>query len=72
MHARTLTPTEQRVALLVAAGRTNAEVAEELGLSQKTIEWHVSRAYRKLGARSREDLIALLGHAGQRIGKPLE
>ena len=72
MHARTLTQTEQRVALLVAAGRTNAEVAEELGLSQRTVEWHVSRAFRKLGARSREDLAALLGHAGGGIGKPLE
>lgn len=72
VHARTLTQTEQRVALLVAAGRTNSEVAEELGLSQMTVEWHVSRAFRKLGVRSREDLTALLGHAGERIGKPIE
>jgi DNA-binding CsgD family transcriptional regulator len=59
---------EQRVALLVVAGRTNAEVAEELGLSPRTVEWHVSRALRKLGAGSQEDLTALLGNT-QRIGK---
>jgi LuxR family transcriptional regulator, maltose regulon positive regulatory protein len=57
---RVLSPTEERVARLVVAGRSNPEVAEELGLSRKTVEWHLSRVYRKLGARSRAELAALL------------
>jgi DNA-binding CsgD family transcriptional regulator len=73
VHARTLTQMEQRVALLVAAGRTNAEVAAELGLSAKTVEWHISRAFRKLNVRSRDDLAALLASdAGERLGEAVE
>lgn len=73
MHVRTLTQMEQRVALLVAAGRTNAEVAAEVGLSDKTVEWHLSRASRKLGVRSRDDLAALFARTtGDRIGETVE
>ena len=69
----TLTQMEQRVALLVVAGRTNAEVAVELGLSPKTVEWHLSRASRKLGARSREDLDCPVRRStGERIGSAVE
>ena len=73
MRARSLTQTEQRVAMLVSAGRTNAEVAAELALSAKTVEWHLSRAFRKLGVRSREDLTALFAPgSGERIGEAAE
>jgi DNA-binding CsgD family transcriptional regulator len=51
-----LTSAEERVALLAAAGRTNREVAANLYLSPKTVEVHLSRAYRKLGIRSRAEL----------------
>jgi DNA-binding CsgD family transcriptional regulator len=51
-----LTTTERRVADLVAAGRTNAEVAAELFMSQRTVESHLSRIYRKLHVRSRTEL----------------
>jgi DNA-binding CsgD family transcriptional regulator len=51
-----LTSTERRVADLVAAGRTNAEVAAELFMSQRTVESHLSRIYRKLDVRSRTEL----------------
>ena len=51
-----LTPTEVTVAALVAQGRTNREVAAQLVLSEKTIESHLSRIYRKLGVRSRAEL----------------
>jgi ATP/maltotriose-dependent transcriptional regulator MalT len=51
-----LTSTERRVADLVAAGRTNAEVAAELFMSQRTVESHLSRIYRKLDIRSRTEL----------------
>jgi DNA-binding CsgD family transcriptional regulator len=52
-----LTPQELQVALVVAAGATNAEAAVQLFLSPKTIEYHLSNAYRKLGIRSRAELV---------------
>ena len=51
-----LTPVERRVAELVAAGRTNREVAAALFLSTRTVEGHLSRVYGKLGVRSRVEL----------------
>ena len=59
-----LSPTEQRVAALVATGRTNREVAEELFLSQHTVEWHLRRIYRKLAVRNRAELGAVVGRNG--------
>ena len=56
-----LTTTEERIARLVVRGRTNREVAAALGLRPKTVEWHLSRVYRKLGVRSRTELAALAG-----------
>jgi DNA-binding CsgD family transcriptional regulator len=53
-----LTATEQRVADLVAAGHSNAEVAHELFLSPKTVEWNLSKIYKKLHVRSRTELAA--------------
>ena len=56
-----LTPAETRVAALVAEGRTNREVAAALFLSERTVENHLSRAYTKLGVRSRTELARKLG-----------
>lgn len=53
---RTLTAAEHRVAVLVAAGRTNREVAAELFTTVGTVEVHLTRIYRKLGLRSRTEL----------------
>lgn len=64
MTVRLLTPTEEAVARLVASGRSTAQVAGELGLPSRTVEWHLSRAYRKLGARSPAELAAALGARG--------
>ena len=47
---------EERITLLVAAGTTNLDVAAELGLSEKTVEWHLVRAARKLGVESQTEL----------------
>ena len=44
-----LTASELRAARLVAQGRSNAEVAQELFVSLKTVETHLSSAYAKLG-----------------------
>lgn len=68
-----LTPTEARVAELVAAGRTNKEVAAELFMSVKTVEANLSRIYGKLGVRSRTELAATnVTQAGLGAGRPRE
>ena len=51
-----LTAAERRVAVLVAAGRTNREVAAELFLSERTVAGHLTRIYGKLDVRSRTEL----------------
>lgn len=51
-----LTEREQSVAALVGRGMTNREVAAELYVSQKAVEYHLSNIYGKLGIRSRREL----------------
>jgi predicted ATPase/DNA-binding CsgD family transcriptional regulator len=50
-----LSAREVEVLGLVATGLTNAEVAERLFLSSRTINWHLSSIYRKLGSQSRTE-----------------
>ena len=59
-----LTPQELQIALLVSEGRTNAEVGRAVFLSTRTVEFHLSRAYRKLGVASRTELTRRLASAG--------
>jgi DNA-binding NarL/FixJ family response regulator len=56
-----LTPGERRVAELAAAGLSNKQIAERLYLSVGTVEVQLSRAYAKLGVRSRAQLPRRLG-----------
>jgi len=55
-----LTDREQEVARLVAEGATNREIAKVLFLSPKTVERHISNAFRKVGVRNRAELAARL------------
>ncbi|MGH2961860.1 MAG: ATP-binding protein [Solirubrobacterales bacterium] len=55
-----LSPQEVRVATAVAEGATNKQVAAELFLSPRTIEFHLGRVYRKLGIHSRAELAGLV------------
>jgi len=55
-----LTATETRVAEVVAAGHSNAEAAQELFMSPKTVEWNLSKIYKKLHVRSRAELAVKL------------
>jgi DNA-binding NarL/FixJ family response regulator len=59
-----LTEREREVLELIAAGETNAEIAQRLYLSPHTIKEHTSALYRKLGARNRAEAVQL----AQRIG----
>ena len=51
-----LTPAELRVAMLVADGHTNREVAATLFLGERTVASHLTHIYAKLGVRSRTEL----------------
>jgi ATP/maltotriose-dependent transcriptional regulator MalT len=55
-----LTPQEQAVARLVARGLTNRQVAHELILSVKTIEYHLGHVYTKLRVTSRDQVASRL------------
>jgi len=52
-----LTPTEVKIASLVAEGRSNPDIAAQLFLSRNTVQTHVSHILTKLGARSRAEII---------------
>jgi ATP/maltotriose-dependent transcriptional regulator MalT len=54
-----LSGTEAEIVELVVAGRSNKEVAQALHLSTKTVEWNLSKVYRRLGVRSRTQLAAV-------------
>jgi DNA-binding CsgD family transcriptional regulator len=60
---RTLTRRELDVALLVVQGASNRDVASTLHVSVRTVEVHLGRVFRKLGARSRVEL-TVLAHRG--------
>ncbi len=58
--AQGLTPQEEQITALVVDGCSNQEVARELSLSAKTVEYHLTRVYKKLGVSSRGELRELL------------
>ncbi|MYS11390.1 hypothetical protein GTW71_34315, partial [Streptomyces sp. SID6041] len=65
-----LTPREQDVLRLVAAGRTNRQIAEELFISPKTASVHVSHILAKLGVSGRGEAAAL-AHRLHLLSTPL-
>jgi DNA-binding CsgD family transcriptional regulator len=60
-----LTPAQERVAELVVAGSSNAEIARELHMSLRTVESHLSRVYQEHGVKSRTQLVAALAASGE-------
>ncbi len=61
--ADSLTPSERRVAELAATGGTNREIAQTLFVTEKTVETHLGRSFRKLDISSRRQLPDVLAHA---------
>jgi DNA-binding NarL/FixJ family response regulator len=64
--SKLLTPRERAVALLIAGGLSNKDIARELGLSQGTVQNHVHYILQKLGVKSRNSLIIRHRSAMQR------
>src|SRR5262249_58087697 len=64
-HADPLTPREREVAALVVQARSNRQIADELVLSERTIESHVRSILAKLSCANRTELPARPGRAGR-------
>lgn len=66
-----LTPREREVALLLARGLTNRQIADEFTISERTVTTHVDRILRKLGASSRSQVAARVAEQRLLSGRPV-
>ena len=62
--AAALTPSERRISAMAAEGLSNREIAQALFVTLRTVEMHLSNAFRKLGVSSRTQLPAALAESG--------
>ena len=60
-----LTARERQISALIVAGRSNAEIARELGVRVRTVEGHTYRLFRKLGITRREQVAEARGTEGR-------
>jgi DNA-binding CsgD family transcriptional regulator len=60
----TLTKREKQVMFLIADGLSNGEIANQLGISEKTVRNHITHILAKLGVKTRAQLIALAWRHG--------
>ncbi len=63
---QTLSPQEQRIVALVAEGKTNKEIAQEMGLSPNTVKNYLSNAFQKLQITRRSQAVALFHKSPRR------
>jgi DNA-binding NarL/FixJ family response regulator len=62
-----LTPAEHRVALLAGAGQSNPEIAQQLFVTRRTVETHLTHVFQKLCITTRAELPAQLDLAGASV-----
>ena len=65
-RTRAWSATEERIVALISRGRTNRQIGSELGLSEKTVESHLTRLFAKSGCRSRVALVAKANQEARR------
>jgi DNA-binding CsgD family transcriptional regulator len=63
-HKRVLSPREQEILTLVAAGRTTQEIAHECFVSKEAVKTHLTRIYRKLGVHNRASAVTCAARSG--------
>jgi DNA-binding NarL/FixJ family response regulator len=63
-RAPRLSPREREVLRLVAAGRSNKEIAQDLGVTERTVKFHVTAIFNKLGAENRASAVTIAHQRG--------
>jgi DNA-binding NarL/FixJ family response regulator len=71
-RAERLTPQELRIATLVAEGLSNPQIAAQLQLSPRTVEYHLRKTFRKLGVASRTQVARALAERDRRRRGPVQ
>lgn len=67
-----LTRRERQILLLICRGMANKEIARELDITVKTVEWHVTNVLGKLGAGSRTQAVVVAVEQGLLGGADLQ
>jgi two-component system NarL family response regulator len=63
-NASLLTPRQLAVLRLIAAGQSNQQIADSLGITERTVKFHVTALFNKLGADNRAQAVALGSRRG--------
>jgi DNA-binding CsgD family transcriptional regulator len=67
-----ITPRQRQLAELLASGRTNRQIARDLGVSEGTVRKHLENIYRRLGVQSRTHAVFIINNSGASPASPLK